>query len=350
MKATKRLLALVLCLAMLMGLCTTAFATVASEAAEAGEKIVWLVENGYVAGYPDDTLKLDQSITRAEFSKIEAYAINGEEPTAYANLANAFSDVAATDWFASVVNFCFQQGAVAGYGDGTFKPNNDVTGVEAAKMILCGVLGYDAEACGFVNTEKWALNVFTAADEAGLFEGVSEEFDASKAASRGDCFTMLYNALFYEVPSYEGYGLAYVKDYDVAVLNLSGIGTSDKPFECTVPYGVYTADSFKAVNPGATIELYEYVYPNTTTTKGVLEQVDSVYLNEDGEEYFFVKVIDADGTETWYLFNACAANEFSTFKAAVVVANEYASLLPGEDTDKDLQKPGETVVQIGKDL
>ena len=346
MKFTKRFPALVLCLVLLLGLATTALAAVdAGDYDAAGEKVQWLIDHDYVEGYTDGTLRLDQTISRAEFAAIMARAIGVTDAAPYASAA-IFSDVAADDWYAGAVNFCFTWGAVAGMGDGTFAPEADVTATQAAKMILCGVCGLDAEEEGFLGL-GWNLNVYLTADLMGLFEDVNTD-DPSAAATRGDCFAMLYNALFYEEVVCENHGLAYVKEYSIEVLGLTGKGTTDDPYVCSLPYGQYTWESFGPVNEGAEVCVYEYMNPKTSTNIGDAEPVDVCTLDEKGE-FFFVIVTDPDGVATFYRFEAAADYAFASLKGAVVVANEYASLLAdpkttGKDTTYPQTETGVTVV------
>ena len=50
--------------------------------------------------------------------------------------AQRFSDVAATDWYYSVVMQLVEAGTIDGFPDGTFRPKNTVTTGQALKMIL----------------------------------------------------------------------------------------------------------------------------------------------------------------------------------------------------------------------
>lgn len=99
----------------------------------------WLYE--FIEGYPDGTFGPDRPINRAEIVKIMiAEELEGEIPDANV-YNNCFSDVT-TEWFAPYICYALEQGYIAGYEDGTYRPANPVNRVEAIKIIL--EVGLDA--------------------------------------------------------------------------------------------------------------------------------------------------------------------------------------------------------------
>ena len=54
--------------------------------------------------------------------------------------AKSFSDVPSNAWFAESVYWCYDHGLVAGYGDGTFKPNKSVTRAEFSQILYSAAL------------------------------------------------------------------------------------------------------------------------------------------------------------------------------------------------------------------
>ncbi len=96
--------------------------------------ITKLVNLGYIAGYPDGTFKPDNTVTRAEFLKIITGVLNYPEPAPAG--ASPYSDVAMTDWFFRFVMSAAQNNLVGGYPDGTFLPNNPITRQEVAKILV----------------------------------------------------------------------------------------------------------------------------------------------------------------------------------------------------------------------
>ncbi|MDX9970354.1 MAG: S-layer homology domain-containing protein [Candidatus Gracilibacteria bacterium] len=98
--------------------------------------MAFLFEEEVINGYSDGTFKPDGLINRAELMKmISAIMYRGEMDSNMASYKNCFSDVK-EEWFATYVCFGKEKGFVNGYGDGTFRPSNNVTRAEAMKIIL----------------------------------------------------------------------------------------------------------------------------------------------------------------------------------------------------------------------
>jgi hypothetical protein len=90
------------------------------------------VKAGIVTGYGDGTFKPAAPITRAEAVKILVLAKEKGDLSAY---ENTFPDVLLTDWFAKFVGYAVKNSIVSGYRDKTFKPRNNITRAEAAKIV-----------------------------------------------------------------------------------------------------------------------------------------------------------------------------------------------------------------------
>lgn len=84
-----------------------------------------------VNGYEDGTFRPDNEITRAEFAKMIVSALELD----LSNYNGGFSDIKATDWYADYVATIVRLGLARGYGDGTFKPNNKITRAEMAVIL-----------------------------------------------------------------------------------------------------------------------------------------------------------------------------------------------------------------------
>ncbi len=109
------------------------------------EAINSLVGNGVINGYEDGTFKPDNTITRAEFSKLLATS-SAPSGTAFTATTTKFPDVADSTspsaWAIPYISYAVGIKAINGYEDGTFRPTNTVTYGEAVKMIVC-TLGYE---------------------------------------------------------------------------------------------------------------------------------------------------------------------------------------------------------------
>ena len=160
------------------------------------EAVNTMVSLGVLAG-KDDGSYFDPTgiVTRGEMAKIVAVCLNGGKEPVLGDSTNIpkFSDVPSTHWAYNYVAYCVQQGIIAGRGDGTFAPDEPVTGSAAAKMFLCA-LGYRADLEGLTGNE-WELNTNVLANQdAKLYEGL-EGINASEGLSRDNTAQMAYNAV-----------------------------------------------------------------------------------------------------------------------------------------------------------
>lgn len=101
--------------------------------------VLWLVDTGITAGYPDGTYRPNQGVTRgamAAFMYRLAGSPDGPSPTC---TTAAFPDVPASDPFCGHITWLVDEGITAGYPDGSFKPGDPVgRGAMAAFMYRLG--------------------------------------------------------------------------------------------------------------------------------------------------------------------------------------------------------------------
>ncbi len=135
----RKVLSFVLVLSLVLGSFGFAFAAPLSDVVgqDCEEAVNVLTELGVVQGYPDGTFKPAQVVTRAEMAVIVVSALGLED---YAVGTANFSDMAG-HWSNGYVAYAASLGIIAGYPDGTFKPNQIVSYDEAAKMLVAA-LGY----------------------------------------------------------------------------------------------------------------------------------------------------------------------------------------------------------------
>jgi hypothetical protein len=220
MKNLKKVLAMVLVVAMVASFAVTASAKTfqddASINADYALAVDALTGMEVISGYTDDTFRPTNDITRAEVAKMVAYVMNSgvDAPTSYASAAaTAFTDVLSTEWYAAGVGYVVTKGIVDGFTDGTFRPTDNVTGVQTAKMLLVG-LGFDGTYTG----AGWDLNVISDGSDAGLFEGL-ESVDLTANLTREQTAQMIWNALNY---SAKGATASYVVEDENGVVLYSG--------------------------------------------------------------------------------------------------------------------------------
>lgn len=176
MKNFKKVLALVLVLATLLGLATMASATeykdadkIAADYDEA-VKVLDLIET--MQGYPNGEFRPTANITREEAAKLIAIFDNKDSDiSTYYTSINPFADEKGR-WGESYVGYGYRAGIIAGMNATTFAPTANVTGTQFLKMALV-TLGYDQEAEGFVGS-SWAVNVLALARKLDLIDGLAD--------------------------------------------------------------------------------------------------------------------------------------------------------------------------------
>lgn len=97
------------------------------------DQIKTLKINGTVSGYDNNLFKPENKINRAEFLKIAMeYRMHRDLDDSN---QNCFDDVS-NQWYAKYVCGALELGLVKGYDDGTFKPEQDISFVEASKILV----------------------------------------------------------------------------------------------------------------------------------------------------------------------------------------------------------------------
>lgn len=89
----------------------------------------------YIMGYPDGTVQPKGEITRAEACTIFFRLLTDSSRDYYFARTNDYSDVNRGDWFNNAISTLSNAGIVTGYNDGTFRPNQPITRGEMAKII-----------------------------------------------------------------------------------------------------------------------------------------------------------------------------------------------------------------------
>ena len=203
MRNLKKVLSLVLCVAMMLSVMVVGAGAAFSDQSKIKntEAVDACTALNIIGGYPDGSFKPEGNITRAEVTKMICVALNGgKEPNLATNATPTFSDVrtnANSAWAEKYIESCYAQGIVSGVGGGKFAPAGNVTGTQLAKMLLVA-LGYKSENEGFTGN-AWATNVNVRASQKGLYDGL-ESMDPAAALTRDSAAQMIWNALnAYEV-------------------------------------------------------------------------------------------------------------------------------------------------------
>lgn len=96
--------------------------------------VTYATTRGYVEGYEDGTFRPNDDISRGE-AVVILMRVADEESWDFDESDIDYWDVYRSDWFAYAVVLCDEFNIVEGYGDGSFRPFEDLSRAEAAKII-----------------------------------------------------------------------------------------------------------------------------------------------------------------------------------------------------------------------
>jgi hypothetical protein len=155
--------------------------------------IVYLTDNNIISGYPDNTFRPSNNITRAEFAKIVVMALGASLPTSYKGY---FPDVPSTHWAWKYIEKAKELGILKGYPDGSFRPGKEITRAEIAKMVV-NAGGFITNTSGSrfpdVPPTHWAYNFIMTAKNEGIVGGYPDgTFRPDNSANRAEAAKMVY--------------------------------------------------------------------------------------------------------------------------------------------------------------
>lgn len=144
-----------------------------------------LVDLGLISGYSDGAFRPANYITREEVAKLIAILCT-ENPQAPADVY--FYD-ARNSWALEYIGYCAGEGIIGGDGLGSFRPKDNVTAQELAKMLLV-ILGQNPED---YSGAGWAERVNADAQEFGIYYGLTAQ--VSQPVTRDNACLLIYNAM-----------------------------------------------------------------------------------------------------------------------------------------------------------
>lgn len=147
-----------------------------------------LKKAGYISGFSKDSedFKPEQNVTRAEFASMIVRVMGTEKSAEMLKTApTGFTDVPVGHWANGYIAMAKNAGYVNGYPDGTFKPAGQITYAEMATMLTIALGKNEAG-------DRFPQSYIMKAQQLGLFKDV-EGVNFSDMATRGDVFKMVYN-------------------------------------------------------------------------------------------------------------------------------------------------------------
>ena len=166
---------------------------------KATEAVDMLTALGVIDGFEDGSFQPNGTVTRAQMAKMIYVARTGNSNAdSYASTPTTFTDITG-HWAAGYIKYCQANGIIAGKSATKFCPNDNVTGIEAAKMLLV-TAGYKADKEGLVGA-AWANKTLGLAEENSLLDDVNTSLAA--ALPRQYAAQIIYNALDMDTVKYE---------------------------------------------------------------------------------------------------------------------------------------------------
>ncbi|MCT7991693.1 S-layer homology domain-containing protein [Laspinema olomoucense] len=161
--------------------------------------ITAMVGKGLIAGFPDGTYKPEEKLTRAQYAAIVAKAFNETLSSTTTN----FTDVASDFWGKEAIVKANRMGFIAGFPDVTFRPNDNLTRVQALVSLASGLKlsNGDAATLGYYTDRaqipSYATNAVAIATEKGMVVNYPnvKELNPMREITRAEVAAIIYQGL-----------------------------------------------------------------------------------------------------------------------------------------------------------
>jgi hypothetical protein len=156
--------------------------------------IIELVQRGAISGYPNGTFRPNQTITRAEFAAVLVAALDLKGTG-----GKVFADTA-NHWARESIAIANARGIINGYSSQRFGPDDPITREQMALMIsqAKGLSG-NANGKRFSDETRislWSKNAVMATTAAGIINGYTDgSFRPQGRTTRAEAVTVIVNSL-----------------------------------------------------------------------------------------------------------------------------------------------------------
>lgn len=158
-----------------------------------------MVDRQWISGFPDNTFKPDESLTRAQYAAIVAKAFDER----FEREASQFSDINADFWAFEAIVKANRMGFLSGFPNGTFRPNDKLTRVQAFVSLVNGanlrdgntnLLGYYRDRA---QIPSYATEILAIATHNGLVVNYPEltELNPMREITRAEVAAVIYQTL-----------------------------------------------------------------------------------------------------------------------------------------------------------
>ena len=151
----------------------------------------------YIVGYGNGEVRPQNNITRAEVATIFFRLLTDDVRDENLTKTNRYSDVAATSWYNTAVSTLSSMGIIAGYPDGTFRPNANITRAEFVAIAARFDSNGDKTAAAFSDIlNHWAKDEISVAYNNGWITGYPNgTFGPQRDISRAEAMTLVNRVL-----------------------------------------------------------------------------------------------------------------------------------------------------------
>lgn len=174
------------------------FEKVGGASAEISGKLETVDHFAYVSGYPDGTVRPEANITREETAMVFYRLLNAIYRASVDSKTNNFGDVAAERWSNDAISTLVNAGILSGYPDGTFNPSAAITRAEFATLVTRFV-GIDETAThSFTDLGgHWAEKYVATAVKLGWIAGYDDgTFRPDGKITRAEAMTLVNRILY----------------------------------------------------------------------------------------------------------------------------------------------------------
>lgn len=152
-----------------------------------------VLHHGFIKGYPDGTFRPQNQITRAEVAAMLSRILGTGSSTG----AN-FSDLPTNHWAYGYISAVVNAGLFNGYPDGTFRPDQSITRAELSKVMVLmrNLFLIQVSPPTFPDIAgHWAINSIEMASRAGFVTGYpSGDFRPDQPITRAETVTLICRA------------------------------------------------------------------------------------------------------------------------------------------------------------
>lgn len=136
------------------------------------EETPLVVKTPFISGDGNGSFRPEDSITRAEFLRMVVTALTDYDKDADQG-SSTFTDVDNSKWYASYVAYAQKIGLIAGYQDGTCRPEENITRAEAARITASALkLTSNVTTSSFTDVkERWCIPAIEALAEKRILSG-----------------------------------------------------------------------------------------------------------------------------------------------------------------------------------